>query len=143
MWMTLLSGVLKRPWIIALVVMGIAMGGMWVNIQRLESNIIGLKADMVVMKSDFQTCENNEHTLMGALDSCNFEISGFISSVELMSEQVKTEKGRVVYWRDKYNNKTCYKPSDEVVVIKKDEVRVLNDEKNVDAVNTINSVFGN
>lgn len=142
-WMTLLRGIMARPWIIALIVMGVMMGGMWINIHRLEGNIVDLKSDIVTMQADFKTCENNEHTLMGALDSCNFEISGFQANVTLMAEQVQTEKDRVVHWQTMYQNKICFTPEDEVVVEKTDEVRVLNDEKNIDAVNRINSVFGN
>lgn len=142
MWLTLLSGVLKRPWIIALVIMGVLMGGMWIKINLLKGDVVDLRDEIVRIEGNFNTCKSNEHTLNGALDSLNTQISEFESNIALMEEQVDIEKGRVVYWRDKYNNKICYKPSDEVVVIKKDETRVLNDEKNTDAVNRINTIFG-
>lgn len=140
-WMTLLKGILARPWIIALIVMTLAMGGQWIKIQSLQGDIVDLRTDVVEMTEKFGTCKDNEATLRGAMDSCNFEANKFQDNIDLITAQLQKEKDRVVYWRDKYNNKVCYNPVTDTVTVKPDEVRVLNDEKNVDAVNRINNLF--
>ena len=142
-WTQLLAGIMKRPWIIALIVMGVIMGGMWVNINMLKGDIVDLRADIVAVEKNYNTCKGNEVTFKSAIDQCNDETDEFVANVTLLDSLLVIEKARVAEWRDKYNNKVCYKPSDEIVVIKKDEVRVLNDEANVNAIGRINTILGN
>jgi hypothetical protein len=140
-WMNLLKGALKRPWIFALIGMGILMAVQWTNIQVLKGDINTLDAKIVKIEKNFNTCKSNEVTHIEATDMCKAEASGFIANIELMNEQIVKEKKRVVYWRDKYNNKVCYDPCTDTITVKPDDVRILNDEKNVDAVNRINDLF--
>jgi len=141
MWLTLLQGILARPWIIALIVMTLAMGVQWVKIQSLQGDIIKLDGKIVTMEKNFNTCKSNEVTLNGAVDQCNTETDEFVANIALLADQVQQEKDRVVYWRDKYNNKVCYNPTTDTIIVTPDDRRVLNDETNVDAINRINDIF--
>lgn len=140
-WMTLLTGILKRPWIIVLIVMTLAMAAQWVKITSLKSDIVKLDSKIVLIEKNFNTCKSNEDTLNGAITSCNFETDKFIQNIDLLATQIQQEKDRVVYWRDKYNNKVCYNPVTDTVTVSPDDRRILNDEKNVDAINRINNIF--
>jgi hypothetical protein len=141
-WMNLLKGMLKRPWIFALLAMGIFMAVQWTSIQVLKGDIVTLNGKVVAIEKNYNTCKSNEVIINDATDQCNAETDEFISNITLLEEQIAIEKGRVVTWRDKYNNKVCYCPEDEVVIIMKpDERRILNDETNMDAINRINDLF--
>jgi len=138
MWATLLAGVLKRPWIIALVVMGVAMGGMWVKINLLKGDIVDLREEIVLVQTNFKTCKSNEVSLKDAIEQCNGETDDFESNIALLNQQVIKEKDRVAFWQEKYNNKVCYDPCTDEPTEGKE---VLNDENNADAVNRINDIF--
>jgi hypothetical protein len=142
MWMTALQFIIKRPWIIALVVMTLVLGTQWVRITDLKGDVVNLKNDIVEIRTDFKTCKSNEVTLNDVIGQCQAETGEFKDNILLLDTHLRAEKDRVVMWRDKYNNKVCYNAADEVVVIKPDEVRVLNYEKNADAINRINDIFG-
>ncbi len=140
-WISILKGIVKRPWIIALIGMTVLMGFQWVKIQSLQSGIINLKNEMVALENRYGTCKNNVTTTKDALDACNNESTQFQKNISLITNQLQKEKSRVVYWRDKYNNKVCYNPTTDTVIVKPDDMRILNDEKNTDAVNRINNLF--
>jgi hypothetical protein len=139
-WMTLGKGLLKRPWIIALIVMTLATSVQWVKITSLRGDVVQLQSEIVSIKTDFKTCKSNEVTLNDVIDQCKGETGEFKDNIALLEDQLDIEKARVVVWRDKYANKICFEPKDEVSV-KKDEVRILNDEKNAEAINRINNLF--
>ena len=141
MWLSLLKGILQRPWIIALVAMVIFMGVQWTKIQVLNGKVTKLQGQVVLMEKNFNTCKSNEVSLNDAISKCNNETNEFTNNIKLLEDQVKEEKKRVVMWRDKYNNKVCYDPVNDNVTVKPDEARVLNDEKSVDAINRINDIF--
>jgi hypothetical protein len=138
MWATLLAGVLKRPWIIALVAMAAFMGVQWVKINSLKGDILDLRDDIQLIQTNFNTCKHNEVSLKDAIDKCNGESADFEANITLLNEMVITEKERVAYWQEKYNKKVCYDPCTDVPEEGKE---VLNDENNVDAINRINDIF--
>jgi len=140
-WSNLLQGLLKRPWIFALIAMTIFMGYQWTKIQVLEGKVSKLENRVTAVQNNFDTCKENEVTYKDAIGKCNDQSSEYESNIDILNEQIRNEKERVVYWRDKYNNKVCYDPVKDTVVVKPDEKRVLNDEKNVDAINRINDIF--
>jgi len=140
MWMTLLQGVLNRPWIIAMAFMLIFMGYQWVNINSLKGDIVDLKDDIVDIRGNYNTCKTNEGTLNGALDSYAFQVTQFEQNIELLEGQIVKEKGRVVYWRDKYNNKICITCPEQTCENPTD-VEVLTNESSLDVINRINTIF--
>ena len=143
MWLTAGRWLLKNPWVIVIAVMAIGMGAQWININSLKGDIVDLRGDIVKIERNYNTCKSNELTILEASNQCSEQTDGFIANISLLEEQIFAEKDRVVMWRDKYNNKVCYNPVEDTVTVKPDEVRVLNDEKNIDAVNRINDIFGN
>lgn len=140
MWSLVGKWILKNPWIILIFVLLTANGVQWTKNVSLKGDLADAQTKISNIQSDYDTCKLNENTLNGAINSCNGEISEFVDSIDLLSEQVRKEKDRVVYWRNKYNNKICLQPQDEVCV-NPEEKGVLNDEKNVDVINRINDIF--
>jgi hypothetical protein len=141
MWAQILAFVVKRPWILVIVALLAVTGVQWTKIQFHKGEILDLKEDIVEIQRDYKTCKVNEVSLNDAIDVCNTEHDEFVANIDLLGEQVRTEKERVVEWRDKYLNHVCYDPNTDTVTVTPDERRVLNDEKNTDAINRINDLF--
>ena len=140
-WVPIGQWLLRNPLAIVVMLMAIGMGGQWIKINSLKGDVVDLEAKVVKIERNYNTCKTNEATLNGAIDSLNFQAMEFEQNIGILAEQVEKEKERVVYWRDKYNNKVCYDPNSDTVTVSPDDRRVLNDEKNTDAVNRINDLF--
>ena len=140
MWLALAQGIMRRPWIIALVVMTIFMGVQWTQIQYHKGVATGLRADIVEMQGRLGTCRGNVNTLEGGLELCTAEHDGYIGRLDLMGVELQEEKKLVAYWRNEYINYECpYDPCEDEPITP--EKGVLNDENNVDAVNRVNDLF--
>jgi hypothetical protein len=143
MWMTLLGGVLKRPWIIALVVMGVAMGGMWININVLKGDIVDLRADIVRVESNFKTCKVNENTLLVSIEEQNGSIDSLNTIIVGLQDQVKAEQKTAVTWERKYKNRPVITKIKEVPVIQYVEKGVVVDEEtSKEYIDYFNILFG-
>jgi hypothetical protein len=143
MWMTLLGGVLKRPWIIALVVMGVAMGGMWININVLKGDIVDLRADIVRVESNFKTCKVNENTLLVSIEEQNGSIDSLNTIIVGLQDQVKAEQKTAVTWERKYKNRPVITKIKEVPVIEYVEKGVVVDEEtSKEYIDYFNILFG-
>jgi hypothetical protein len=143
MWITLLGGVLKRPWIIALVVMGVAMGGMWININVLKGDIVDLRADIVRVESNFKTCKVNENTLLVSIEEQNGSIDSLNTIIVGLQDQVKAEQKTAVTWERKYKNRPVITKIKEVPVIQYVEKGVVVDEEtSKEYIDYFNILFG-
>ena len=140
MWMVILRGIASRPWIIALVVMTIFMGVQWTQIQYHKGVANDLRTDIVTIQENLGTCRGNVNTLEGGLELCTAEHDGYIGRLDLMGTELQEEKKLVAHWRQEYINYECeYDPCEDEPITP--EKGVLNDENNVDAVNSINDLF--
>lgn len=143
MWLTLLHGILKRPWIIALVAMTIFMGVQWVKITSLKSDIVDLRAEIVRVENDFKTCEVNEEDLLGAIDIQNGSIAGLNTTIIALQEQVIAEQTTSSRWEQKYKNRPVITKVKEVPVIEYVEKGVVVDEDtSKEYVRYLNTLFG-
>lgn len=141
MWMTLLSGVMRRPWIIALVVMTIFMGFQWTQIHSLKGDIVDLRGEIVRIETDFKTCKSNELGLLGAIDEQNGSIDSLNTIIVGLQEQVTAEQATAKKWRIKYKDRPVITTIKEVPVIEYVEKGVVVDEETskqyVDYFNTL------
>lgn len=143
MWMTLLSGVMKRPWIIALVVMTIALGGMWVKINLLKGDIVDLQRDVAQIQSNFDTCKSNEADLLSAIDTQNGSIDSLNTIITALQDQVIAEQETSAEWERKYLHRPIIERVKEVPVIQYVEKGVVVDEEtSKEYVNYFNILFG-
>ena len=92
MWLALAQGIMKRPWIIALVVMTIFIGVQWTQIQYHKGVATDLRADIVEIQENLGTCRGNVNTLEGGLELCTDEHDGYIGRLDLMGTELQEEK---------------------------------------------------
>ena len=143
MWLTLLGGITSRPWIIALVVMGIAMGGMWINVHSLKGDIVDLRAEIVRVESDFKTCKVNENTLLVSIEEQNGSIDSLNTIIVGLQDQVRAEQKIAVTWERKYKNRPVITNVKEVPVIEYVEKGVVVDEETSKTyIDYFNTLFG-
>jgi hypothetical protein len=143
MWMTLLTGILRRPWIIALVAMTIFMGVQWTQIQGLKGDIIDLQSEVVRIEADFNTCKTNESTLLTSIEQQNGSIDSLNTIIVGLQEQVTAEQQTAEKWRVKYKNRPVITTIKEVPVIEYVEKGVVVDEEtSKQYVDYFNILFG-
>lgn len=140
MW-TIVFEVLKRPTILAIIVLTIAVGGLYVNNKMQDSKIARLEADIVAVQGNFNTCKTNEETLTEAIKEQNALADGWIASNDALRVQVEDAQRQVIYWQQQYDDKICFNNEDETPVVPS-QGKVVKDEKSVDAVNRLNDIFG-
>jgi hypothetical protein len=141
-WMTLLKGILKRPWIIALIVMGVLMGGMWININVLKGDIVDLRTEIVRVEKDFGTCKNNELGILTALEEQNGSITSLNTIITALQEQVVDEQELADKWEWKYEHRPVIKTVKEVpTIIYVDGGVVVDEESSKEYVDYFNVLF--
>ena len=144
MWMTLLSGIMKRPWIIALVVMTVFMGFQWTQIHSLKGDIVDLRAEIVRVETDFKTCKINENELLSSIDIQNGSITSLNTIIEGLQGQVRDEQQTAELWENRYKNRPVITKVKEVPVIEYVEKGVVVDEEtSKEYTRYFNIIFGN
>lgn len=128
MWTLVSSYVFKNPWIIALLVMTLVMGGMWVRITALKGDIVDLRSEIVRIESDFNTCKTNEHGLLISIDEQNGSITSLNTIISGLQQQVVDEQIIADKWEQKYKDRPVITTIKEVPVIEYVEKGVVVDE---------------
>jgi hypothetical protein len=128
-WMTLLKGIMARPWIIALVVMGVMMGGMWININMLKGDIVDLRSDVVAIQANYDVCTNNEKNLLSGIETQKGSIDSLNTIIVGLQEQVTAEQETSEKWRIKYKDRPVITTIKEVPVIEYVDKGVVVDEE--------------
>lgn len=116
-WMTLLKGIIKRPWILVIIAMTLFMGVQWKQIHSLEGDIVDLRADIVRIEGDFNTCKTNETELLSSIDTQNGSIDSLNTIVVSLQDQIKAEQKTSAEWERKYKNRPVITKVKEVPVI--------------------------
>ena len=139
------SWLLKNPAYIAVFVLALACGGLYLNnmaqdaiINSQGAKIENLAAVVDRINNNLQVCETNEMTLQGALDSANTQTQAAHDKAAVLGDQVRSEQARVSEWQKKFQDKQCLTNDDEVTI---SEGKVVNDEKSLETIDAINSVF--
>lgn len=141
MWMIALN-FLKKPAVLAIVVLVVMCGTLYLNNKLQDAKIEKLKASIVLMENNFNTCKTNEKDLISAIQVCNNQSDSWINSNNVLRDQLKDVNGQVRHWQDLYDNKICYNNDDETEIVPS-QTKVINDEKNIDAINRLNDIFSN
>lgn len=141
MW-TIALTLLKKPTVIAIILLTIACSGLYINNTIQDGKIAKLEANVIKIETNFNTCKSNEHDLLAAIAECNGAADSWITSNEAIRVQLKESQIQVRYWQDLYDNKMCFNNEDETPVVPS-QGKVVKDEKSIDAVNRLNNIFGN
>jgi len=139
MW-TMALTLLQKPTVIAIMLLTMACGTLYVNNTLQDAKILKLESQVVVIESNYNTCVDNETTLKGIIEESNSVVDGFVSSNNAIKSQLIKTQQLVVYWQNQYDNKVCYTNNDETPVIPT-QGKVVNDETSADAVTHINDLF--
>lgn len=129
MWLELVMGVIRRPWIIVIVSMGVFMGYQWVQINSLKGDVVSLKSEIVRIESDFKTCKVNESDLLGAIKKQKESVVNLENSVAALQGQVTAEQKTSIEWKRKYENRPIIERVKEVPVIQYVKKGVVVDEE--------------
>jgi hypothetical protein len=141
MWTMVLSFI-KKPAILAIIVLVIMCGTLYVNNKIQDAKIEKLKASITLMENNFHTCKTNEKDLLGAIEVCNNQSEKWVESNNIIRGQLENANKQIKHWQDLYDNKVCYNNDDETPVVPSQQ-KVVNDEKSIDAINRLNLIFGN
>lgn len=128
-WLNLGKGILKRPWIIVIMVMTLAMGGMWIKINSLEGDIVKLQAQVVSTEKNYNTCKSNELSYLEGIDEQHESIENLNTTIAGLQQQVKDQYETGLYWERKYKNRPVITRIEQVPVIEYIEKGVVVDEK--------------
>ena len=143
MWMTLLTGVLRRPWILVIIAMTVFMGYQWVQINSLKGDIVDLRAEIVRVETDFKTCKLNEEDLLTSIDTQNGSITSLNTIIVALQEQVTAEQETSAEWERKYKDRPVITKVKEVPVIEYvDKGVVVDEETSKEYVDYFNTLFG-
>jgi len=141
MWMMVLNFI-KKPAILAIIVLVLICGTLYTNNKIQDAKIEKLKASIVLMENNFNTCKSNESDLLDAISTCNNQADEWMKSNNAIKEQLEAAYKQVEHWQELYDNKVCYNNDDETPVVPSSN-KVVNDEKSIDAVNRLNDIFNN
>lgn len=139
MWTVILQA-LKKPSVIAIIVLTLLCGGLYVNNARQDVKIAELGTKIVKIESNYTTCKSNETTLKDAVDVANGQSDAWVTSNEALRVQLNEALGQVTHWQDLYDNKICFNNNDETPVVPS-QGKVVNDEKSAKAVDRLNGIF--
>lgn len=128
MWATIAGYIFKNPWIIALLVMTLTMGGMWVKITALRSDVVDLRSEIVRIETNYNTCKVNENGLLVSINEQNGSITSLNTIITGLQQQVIDEQEVTQKWERMYKNRPVVTTIKEVPVIEYIERGVVVDE---------------
>lgn len=133
---------LKKPTVIVIILLCVAVTGLYVNNTIQDGKIATLEADVVKIQTNFDTCKGNEVTYKEAIEQCNGAADSWASSNAALQQQLEETQLQVVYWQKQYDEKLCLNNDDETPVVPS-QGKVVKDEASTNAVNRLNDIFGN
>lgn len=132
---------LKKPTVIAIIILTIAVGGLYVNNTIQDGKIATLEASVVKIQSNYDTCKGNEQTYKEAIAQCNGAADSWATSNAALQQQIEEAQLQVAYWQKQYDDKLCLNNDDETPVVPS-QGKVVKDEASSNAVNRLNDIFG-
>jgi len=140
MWTTILT-IIKRPTVVAIIVLLLLCGTLYINNARQDVKIAELGTKIAKIELNYSTCKTSKSTLQEAINVCNGQSDAWVASNDALREQITKCYDEVAYWQNLYDNKICFTNEDETPVVPS-QGKVVNDVKSSEAVHRINIIFG-
>lgn len=139
MW-TIALTILKKPTVIAIILLTLACSGLYINNTIQDSKIAKLEANVIKIETNYNTCKSNEQSILEAITECNSQADSWVKSNEAIRIQLKESQVQVRHWQDMYDNKMCFNNDDEIPVVPS-QGKVVKDEKSKIAIDRLNNIF--
>lgn len=144
MWYKLVwETIVKRPYIPVIMILFIIVGGMGINVARLNGNIAELEAELAKKTAVVEVSKQNEKNCINANGLLEIEINTLNGAIDSLQFQLEDERTTTQHWKEMYDKKPkVITEIKEVPVIKYVERGVVVDEESSKKyIGFINTLF--